>query len=166
MALTDELPNVVVSVIVDGVALREHNDPDEPDGDGTVTRYIEAEAGKNFEIHVTLQPGFTFASDYLYCKLQVDGENADRPLIRKRVALPHTRVCAGQKLSTLQIAKFRFAQLQTGNWYSLYHNSHADDNSERRTNAARGARPYQGSREHHCIYCPPEAPWALEEVAR
>jgi hypothetical protein len=58
MAISESHSTLKVEILCDGVPLQEHVNDDEEDSRTTVTRYIEAESGKNFEIHITLTRPF------------------------------------------------------------------------------------------------------------
>lgn len=116
MAIGKELPEVEVTVVVDGVALKEYHDHDLDEDDRTITRYIEAASGKNFEVHIKVDKGCNFIGDCLVFAIEVDGKMADTPIIRARrcARAAYSYGSQGLMTSNTQCRKYTFASLETG----------------------------------------------------
>ncbi|KAK5130485.1 hypothetical protein LTR08_002007 [Meristemomyces frigidus] len=115
MAVTEELPDVDVSVFVDGVALKEYHDTDVEEEARTVTRYIEATSGKSFEVHIKVNKSCKFLGNCIAFGIYVDGEGAVCPLIQKKICCKsgETNVSMGINISPTQLTRYIFTSLET-----------------------------------------------------
>ena len=113
MAVTEHLPGVTITVVVDGVDLKEYRDADIQEETRTITRYIEAVSGKNFEIYITLDKDCEFFGEDLSFRICVDGKWTHTPLMNKS-AIGTPRVSFGIRVAETRLTKYMFTSLQTG----------------------------------------------------
>ena len=119
MAIIDDLPGVIVEVVVDGEALKEYEDRDlGDDDDHAKTCYIEAKTGKHFQILIKVPKGFNFLGDCLRCDVEADGHRTSCPIVRQSGCRlrDHVREVQGMKGSNGNIREFMFTSLETGKW--------------------------------------------------
>jgi hypothetical protein len=86
MAIIDEIPGLEVQILVDSRPLREYEEPaDTNDDDGSkVTRYIEAQPGKTFQVQLYFTGAFKHFDDYDMCGfVKVDGRTVNNPLMKR-----------------------------------------------------------------------------------
>lgn len=118
MAILDSLPGVEITVVVDGEDLHEYQDTDMEDEENTVTKYVEAVTGANFAIKIMVPKKFGFEGTCLSFHVLVDGAEAEHPLIQPRHVrrAPKVRSVEGARVSNTHIRKFRFTELETGEY--------------------------------------------------
>ena len=91
---------IEVKILANGVVAEEYNDDEESHGPHSVTKYIEAISGAEFEVQHELKPSFRFPSQHLVFEKSMDGKALDngvvsmeapegRPPVRKRDNLGH-----------------------------------------------------------------------------
>ncbi|KAK4496758.1 hypothetical protein PRZ48_012741 [Zasmidium cellare] len=109
MAVLDGLPGVEVTVQVDGIALKEYEDPDEEELAKTHVCYVESKSEKHFSISVKVKDDFKYKGDSISVLTTADGTDAAYDLYdsddRDNEILGFT---AGRTTT-----KFRFNDLET-----------------------------------------------------
>ena len=116
MAITDTAPGLEVTILVDGKPLKEYRNADDPDEEGTITRWIEAADGKNFVVHIKAGKNFKYKAEVLGCTIYTDGNRVSSPLIRPSESSATREGC---HLPGDRLAKFRFSDLETGMSYVI-----------------------------------------------
>lgn len=115
MAVLDTVPGVSVTVNVDGEPLQEYPDC-EDDGEPEVnTCFVEATTGKEFEVLFRFEKGIEADSSAFEVRIMVDGTETDSTLVdakRARVHGEHFQ-STGRQISRTELAKYRFAPLET-----------------------------------------------------
>lgn len=74
MAVLPHLPGVVVSITTNGQTFYAHQDNNNHDLPGTITKYIEASTGTTFAVDIAVAPHAQFQSDCLSFEVCVDGQ--------------------------------------------------------------------------------------------
>ncbi len=115
MAISDDVPGLKINITVEGVALREHEDPHGTgtEDERTVTRYVEAGSWQVFAVSIELLPEFKYVGDCIGFEIYADGVLCDDPIIRASDA-SQTHVNEGVPLSTGKVNKYTFAELHAG----------------------------------------------------
>lgn len=84
MVTLDQAPGLEVTVNVDGVPLREYEDPSDDGGRNKALRYVEAQPGKEFSIVIQLAPRFKHMQRHsVTSDVKVDGKVIVRPLFNR-----------------------------------------------------------------------------------
>jgi len=120
---------IEVKVLVNGSAAQEYDgDDDESNGPNTVTKYIEALSGAEFEVHYEAKPSFRFPCQHLEFNISIDGKVLDNRIISKerpdgstpsrKGSLTGIKTSHGE---TRSIRKFRFSDINTSQFTSLYY---------------------------------------------
>ena len=119
MAINDIMPGVKVEVFVNGQALTEHTDKDLDNDERTITRYIEAISGEEFEIRVELDEEFKFKGNCLSWDVFADGQLLTEHTVR---AASKKRCGISDSINDGDGTKraFRFASLETGKYSPLF----------------------------------------------
>lgn len=117
MVILPACPGLKVEVAVAGQALKEHDDNYETNAKPkTVTKYVEAVSGANFEIAISFEKPFP-DKHAVRAIVYVDGEDVARPIIRESALLKRTRKIQGATLRVegkRVLRKFRFSKLNVG----------------------------------------------------
>ena len=113
MAIIDDLPGVVIEIIVKGTALKEYEDDELDEDERTVTRYIEAVSGQEFAVRIKRLPNCEFKGDCISFTITADGQDVDFPLLSKTKGR-HTHLSEGKEEAGGYERKYRFADLETG----------------------------------------------------
>jgi hypothetical protein len=124
MAVFPAFPGLQVAVVVDGAARVEHPDPSDADQDtgSKVTRYIESESGKTFEIHFRIDRHFKHFKSNLNARVEMDGGVAtkrnffpeDAPKGRGHVKIIQGILEPRKDGKEWFIRRFKFSNLDTG----------------------------------------------------
>ncbi len=113
MAISEDAPQIEVTITVDGQAVKEYTDSELKDEDRTVNRYIEASSGQIFAVRLSIGRRFKFRSHCVAFQIEVDGKWADSAIIEmsdNRIRISKGRNAdAGTKLQ-----RYRFASFETG----------------------------------------------------
>lgn len=120
---------IKVEVLVNGSAAQEYNgDDDESNGPNTVTKYIEALSGAEFEVHYELKPFWNFGCQHLVFVLSIDGKSIDSSVSSKEGrdgnAPRRTGSFRGIQKShgeTCLIERFRFSDIKISQFPCLYY---------------------------------------------
>lgn len=67
------IPDLKASVWSEGAELREYDNPDEDETEGSISKYIEAIDGATFEIEVEVSSSYVFKFHHLAAFVYVDG---------------------------------------------------------------------------------------------
>ncbi|KAK4575240.1 hypothetical protein LTR86_001092 [Recurvomyces mirabilis] len=110
MAIVDTAPALEVSILVDGKPLKEHRDDDDPDEEGTVTRWVEAVNGKNFVVQINAGTAFEYKAERLECAIYMDGNRVSGPVVSPGKS---TMTSTGRVLPGELLEKYRFSDLET-----------------------------------------------------
>jgi len=73
MAVLDSVPGLEVHILVDDERLDEFEDTDQPATSDTVTKYIEAETGKQFELRYAFDQ--TPTDEGVLCQVSIDNND-------------------------------------------------------------------------------------------
>lgn len=119
MAVSDVLPGVEVTIVSGNAKLKEYEDDDiELEGqERTITRYVEAVSGQEFEIHWRVDESVEFLGDCMTFHIYVDGQRVmkryttDREVERRGFSLKR---CKGYEVSATETRRFCFAGLDIG----------------------------------------------------
>lgn len=122
MAVLDELPGLEAQIIVNRTPVKEYDDDVEEVMDKTVTRYIEAESGAEFEVRLIFQRMFNVSARHsMIAELFLDGKYGNSIILRKekQLSLRHTQSYAISSATEVEAGKyfdrnFCFAKLNTG----------------------------------------------------
>jgi len=127
MAVLDELPGLVVEILVNGEPLKEYTDTfvDEKEPN-TIIKYIEAVSGANFEIRCRFIHQYPHRDVLNGVDVRLDGQNVACILIHKsdlrQMVLGYTTFITGRTSGQGQKwikEKFRFAELTIGEHISF-----------------------------------------------
>ena len=78
------LKDIKVAIVVNGQELREYDDEDAGDDDqNSVSKYVEATSGAEFQIATSAPMWYEFASDAVVMTIYVDGVCVEQGLFRK-----------------------------------------------------------------------------------
>lgn len=113
MAISDALPGVKIEVIVNGAALKEHEDHELVEDRRTTTRYIEAVSGQVFAVAIKLLPSFEFKGDCVAFPIFADGTWVQAPHLYKGKSKT-TYLSEGRDVGGGMVRECRFAALETG----------------------------------------------------
>jgi hypothetical protein len=85
MAILPGFPGLEAGITVRNVAAREYTNADDANADTptSVTRYIEAEEGAKFQIHIKILPQFEYRNHDVTAQVELDGQVVQRPLWKK-----------------------------------------------------------------------------------
>ena len=125
MAILKDLPGVTVTVVSDDAPLKEYEDREIEEEEGTVTRYIEAVSGKNFAIKIEVAKGTLFKGNSMAFECWVDGEEVDIPLVSKSRE-DRVRFSEGKMASKYSVQKYCFSAIETGELTGHAKLAHAD----------------------------------------
>ncbi len=82
MAVLSSCPGLTVAIFVKGQALPEYDGPDGSSEQNKVVKFVETQAGEEFEIQYKFDQNFPTTSDVLI-NFWIDGERAERLVIAK-----------------------------------------------------------------------------------
>jgi hypothetical protein len=129
MAVLPRLPGLTVDIVVNGAPQVEYEPSQDDvtnDDSYTTTRYIEAEAGSNFEVNFRVAPAFKSGFDFqkydLCCEVWIDGLHSRSRVFSKealkKVSLDgRTEVIDGVVVGSgtdWKMRKFTFSELVAG----------------------------------------------------
>jgi hypothetical protein len=109
-------------VEVDGVALEEYEDEDAEQANTatSLTKYIEAVAGANFSLKLTVKPGWTMQADFIAWYIDLDGKQCGGGMV-KSSSYDGSRSCTSVRRGIVNGVdgdwterKFRFADITIG----------------------------------------------------
>jgi hypothetical protein len=116
MAILAEVPGLRVEVFVNGKALQEYDD-DETAPPKTITKYIEAVTGQNFEIRYSFIKPFPTRHS-VKVKIELDGKVMEGVVFSKRKILVATDRTSKGAYSSVDgkafISKYRFSEIAIG----------------------------------------------------
>ena len=116
---------IEVKVLVNGCATQEYEDEDEEaQGPNTVTKFIEAVSGAEFEVQYEMKPSFQFPSQHLVLELSIDGKVLDNAVLSKREPAANTSVWRGSLRGLMRshgvrwsLERFRFSDIKMSQFH-------------------------------------------------
>ena len=119
MAILTEIPCLEVTILVDGKALEEFDDPGGQSEQGQVTKYIRSTGDTNFGIEVKIKkcrPGFKYRKNDIRTTVQLDGALVYRGIRQKNNPTKDLLVTGTRenKNGMWTQRKFFFSDLVTG----------------------------------------------------
>lgn len=121
MGIVEALPGVTVSIVVNGSALHEYEDPDIEDTTTTITRYVEAVSNETFEVRILVPSGTQFKGNVLSFHVFADGTLMSRRMVEPKLNKPPGRrkTVKGWRDDKGMLERFRFNELRTGKLLAL-----------------------------------------------
>ncbi|QIW96859.1 hypothetical protein AMS68_002377 [Peltaster fructicola] len=104
------IPGVSVSIRVDGVALKEYQDPQVRDNADEVVRYIQSTNEAIFDIEVSVDGTFRSPATHLRFECRVDGVRVQRPSLELDQK-EHSTVSKGKQISPNLLKPYCFGKL-------------------------------------------------------
>jgi hypothetical protein len=119
MAIIPGFLGLEVGIIVRNAAAREYTDADDANADSStsVTRYVEAVDGADFQIQIKILPQFKHSDYDITANVELDGQIVHTPLWKKDIYLPAVRTIRGVEAETptgWTRRNFVFEHLTTG----------------------------------------------------
>lgn len=116
MAVLPDCPGLKAEVVVNGEALLEYDDDEHNGHPRTVTKYVEAISGANFEIHLSFE--LPFPKDYgMMVFTKIDGITQNKKIIGKERLFESVFNLSGAKehaAGSSILRKYRFSALIVG----------------------------------------------------
>lgn len=120
MAILPGLNGIDISITVDNEALNEYEDRDDPEAEGSITRYIEAVNGQTFAIRIRVNVTAQFQGSGLSFQIYIDNApghgSVDNPLIaRDEVVLlgEVLETSEGVHVRGRRVQRYRFSDVTT-----------------------------------------------------
>lgn len=134
---------IEVKVVVNGTPAQEYDDDDqETIAHNTVTKYIEAISGAEFEVQFELKRSYRFPSQHLVFQISVDGRVLDNSVVSKEEFAERGQAWVGSLKGimrshgeTWSLERFRFSEIKTSQSTCMYSrgaqlNKAGDDQAE------------------------------------